>query len=187
MSLDVLENQIREIISSNEGVLALRGIDESAVKQILENIATELDLEGPEIVAEDKSLTIVGIINLPFISGIQVTLRFESVDGTSVETCSLHLKTISECDASLAKELGFAPLEDVINTFLPPSGKEVDLLITYSLKTKEYTIESEAGFTVPSLNFSISDVKIRIEKKLNEYRRLCNNPGVQVSLRFRAF
>jgi hypothetical protein len=179
MSLDALENQIRKIIASNEGALALRGIDESAVKQILGNIAAELDLEGPEIVAEDRSLTIVGTINLPFISDIQVTLRFESVDGTSVETCSLHLKTISEADVSLAKEFGFAPLEDVINKFLPPSSQEVDLLIAYSLKTKEYTIESEAGFTVPSLNFSISDVKIKIEQKLNDYDQMAFSLDIQ--------
>ncbi|MFW9931844.1 MAG: hypothetical protein ACFFDR_04240, partial [Candidatus Thorarchaeota archaeon] len=71
---------------------------------------------------------------------------------------------------SIVSDLGIASLQDLSSNFSPPSDLEVDLSLSYNLRTKEFAIdiESDSGFAIPTFNFSISDVKINITQKLSD-------------------
>jgi len=179
MSLKTLETQIRDVIDPDAGTLILAEIKEPAVNHILENIAAELTLGDAEIIVENKSLNITGIIDLPSISNIRVKLCFECGDGTDIETCGLHLMTISGYTGDLARDLGIAPIHDILYNFSPPSDQAGELSIFYSLKTKEFTINSEAGFKVPYFNIPVTGVTITIAQKLNQLDQMVFSVDMQ--------
>ncbi|MFW9798070.1 MAG: hypothetical protein ACFFE2_13595, partial [Candidatus Thorarchaeota archaeon] len=68
---------------------------------------------------------------------------------------------------------------DVIDRFSSPTSQEVELSILYSLKTKEFTIESEAGFSIPGVDLPLSDVKIKIIETTDSFDQMVYSVHVQ--------
>ncbi|MHA2160409.1 MAG: hypothetical protein ACXABE_16070, partial [Candidatus Thorarchaeota archaeon] len=182
MSLTTLETQIREIIDPQVGTLSLSEIEEPGVNHIMENIGAELSLRDTALVLEDNSLTITGTTDLPSISNIHVKLCFESGDGTDVESCGLYFIELSGVEGDLARDLGIAPIHELLYSFSPPSDQTGELSILYSQKTQEFTIKSEAGFTIPHFDIPVTDVTITVTHKLNTLGQMVFSVDMQGTL-----
>ncbi|MFW9965111.1 MAG: hypothetical protein ACFFCX_16185 [Candidatus Sifarchaeia archaeon] len=175
MSLSMLESQIREVIDPQEGTLALMEIQEPSVSHILENIAVELSLRDTELFLEDNSLTITGTTDLPSISNIQVKLCFECGTGSEVESCGLYFMELSGVEGDLARDLGIAPIHELLHRFSPPSDQTGEFSIFHSHQTQEFSIKSDAGFMIPHFDMPVTDVTITVTQNLNKYGQMISS------------